>query len=72
MAKSLVMSFLTEAGKKATLNVPNVKGDITKEQILSVMNTVISKNIFATANGALSKVDSARIEDRSSTAIDLK
>ncbi|WP_234124509.1 DUF2922 domain-containing protein [Clostridium hydrogenum] len=72
MAKSLVMNFLTETGKKVALKVPNVKDDVTKDQILSVMNTVISKNIFTTSNGALSKVDSARIDDSTSTAIDLK
>lgn len=71
MAKNLVMTFLTETGKKSSLRVPNVKDNVTKDEVLSVMNTIIAKNIFAASEGSFVKVDSARIEDSSSSEISL-
>lgn len=69
MAKSLIMTFLTDEGKKASLNVSNVKDSITKDEVSTAMNTIIAKNIFSTANGKFVKMDSARIDERNNTAL---
>ncbi|MFL0252591.1 DUF2922 domain-containing protein [Clostridium neuense] len=69
MAKSLTMTFLTDGGKKATLNVPNVKDSLTKDEISAAANTIITKGVFNTANGKFVKIDSAKIEERNSTAL---
>ncbi|KOF57037.1 hypothetical protein AGR56_10725 [Clostridium sp. DMHC 10] len=69
MAKNLVMTFLTDTGKKASLNVSNVKDDITKDEVSNAMNTIITKGIFDTSNGKFSKIDSARIDEKNSTSL---
>lgn len=69
MAKSLVMTFLTDAGKKAALNVPNVNDSITKDEVSTAMTTIIAKNIFNSSNGRFAKIDSARIDEKNSTAL---
>lgn len=69
MAKSLVMTFLTDTGKKAALNVPNVNDSITKDEVSTAMTTIIAKNIFNSSNGRFAKIDSARIDEKNSTAL---
>lgn len=69
MAKSLVMTFLTDTGKKAALNVPKVKESITKDEVSTAMATIIAKNIFNSSNGRFVKVDSARIDEKNSTTL---
>lgn len=69
MAKSLVMTFLTDTGKKAALNVPSVKESITKDEVSTAMTTIIAKNIFNSSNGRFVKIDSARIDERNSTTL---
>lgn len=69
MAKSLVMTFLTDTGKKAALNVPSVKESITKDEVSTAMTTIIAKNIFNSSNGRFTKVDSARIDEKNSTTL---
>lgn len=69
MAKSLVMTFLTDTGKKSSLNVSNVNDSITKDEVSTAMNTIIAKNIFNTTNGRFAKIDSARIDEKNSTSL---
>jgi len=69
MAKSLVMTFLTDAGKKAALNVPSAKDSITKDEVSTAMNTIIAKNIFNSSNGRFVKIDSAKIDEKNSTTL---
>lgn len=69
MAKNLTMTFLTNGGKKANLNVPNVKDNITKDEISAAANTIITKGVFNTPSGKFVKIDSAKVEERSSTAL---
>lgn len=49
------MTFLTTAGLKTTLSVSCVKTSLTEDQVNTLMNTVISKNIFETNSGDLVK-----------------
>lgn len=69
MAKSLVMTFLTDTGKKAALNVPSVKDSVTKDEVSTAMTTIIAKNIFNSSNGRFVKVDSAKIDEKNSTTL---
>lgn len=69
MAKSLVMTFLTDTGKKASLNVSNAKDSITKDDVSTAMTTIIAKNIFNTSNGKFVKIDSAKIDEKNSTTL---
>ena len=72
MSKSLIMSFLTEEGKKASIRISNVKEGITDQEVKTAMETIIAKNIFTTKNGDLKTVDSAHIQDTSTVELEVK
>ncbi|HEX9027255.1 MAG TPA: DUF2922 domain-containing protein [Clostridium sp.] len=63
----LSMTFLTELGIKSTLSINGVKPTITQVQANALMDTIISKNVFLTASGALSKKESAQLTERKIT-----
>ena len=49
----LAMTFTTEGGKNTTLSISGVKSDITPTDANSLMDLIISKNIFSVDAGAL-------------------
>lgn len=69
MAKSLVMTFTNAGGKKVNYTLNNIKDGITNEEVSTVMNTILSKNIFTTNNGDLKTIDSAAITDKNITQL---
>jgi hypothetical protein len=72
MAKTLEMTFTTEQGKKALMRVNNVKDNVTKEEVATLMNTILSKNIFSTSSGDLKAIVSASITDKNITQLEVK
>ncbi len=72
MAKSLSMSFLDEAGKKASITVNNVKEDVTEAEVKAAMGLIIAKNIFFSTGGDLKTIDSAHVVERNSTSLSVK
>lgn len=70
--KTLVMTFLNEEGKKSSIRLNAVKDDLTSEQISSLMDTIIAKNVFLPTGGALKKKDSAQIVERNVSKIEVK
>lgn len=72
MSKSLIMNFLTEEGKKASVRISNVKEDITDLEVKTAMETIIAKNIFTTKNGDLKAIDSAHVQDTSVEELEVK
>ena len=71
MEYTLSMVFLTENGLKSTLSVSGVKSTITQAQANSLMDTIITKNIFLPNAGALSKKDSAQLTERKITKFEV-
>ncbi|OFI06497.1 hypothetical protein CLOACE_09970 [Clostridium acetireducens DSM 10703] len=71
MAKSLVMSFLNEDGKKSNVTINNAKGDVTSEEVKAAMNLIIEKNLFNSKGGDLVSSKEAYILDRVKTEIKL-
>lgn len=69
--KVLVMTFLTDQGKKASLRVKDVKDNLDELSVLSVMDTIIQKNIFVTTAGALSQKDSAEIVETTTQTLNI-
>ena len=74
----LVMRFLTATeGKYFTLSVDDIKADengvptVTEAEVNTLMDLVISKNIFASANGNLTGKKDAKIvtTDTSTVAV---
>ncbi len=57
----LEMNFLDEGGRKFTLSVDDPRIDLTDEEVRTVMDEIVSSNIFFTQAGDLVAPDSARI-----------
>ena len=63
----LSVVFLTETGVKSTLSVSGVKSTITQAQINTLMDLIISKNIFLPTSGALISKSGAQLTERKVT-----
>lgn len=72
MSKSLVMTFINSGGKKASINLSNVKDAATKEEVTALMNTIITQNIFSSTGGDFKQIDSAKFVQKSSEEISVK
>ena len=63
----LSMIFLTEQGLKSTISISGVKSTINQAQVKSLMDLIISKNIFLSASEALVSKDDAKLTERKIT-----
>ncbi len=57
----LELSFKKEDGKGAKIVVANAREDITSEEVKTVMEGIISKNIFAPSGMDLAQVEGAKV-----------
>nr|WP_312291997.1 DUF2922 domain-containing protein [Clostridium chromiireducens] len=69
MEYTLNMVFLTAGGKKTTFAVTDVDSAVTPAQVNSLMNTILSENIFTTSSGDLVSKSSASIVAKTVTEI---
>ena len=67
--KTLSMVFKNENGSNFTLTVDNPRENITAQEIQAAMDTVITKNIFATTGGPLVSKQDIKIIDRTTNDI---
>lgn len=63
----LSMVFLTDTGVKSTLSISGVKSTITEVEINTLMNTIITKNIFLGNSGAFISKSGAQLTERKIT-----
>jgi len=61
MVKTLEMVFRNENGKSVTLSLLEPKDNLTLAEVTTVMQDMISKNIFSTTTGDLVQIVEARI-----------
>ncbi|MEG1310894.1 MAG: DUF2922 domain-containing protein [Romboutsia sp.] len=71
ITKSLIMTFVNEVNKKVSLTVQDPREDITEEEIKSVMELVLAKNIFAPNGIDLVSVSEAKVVVTDTTPYDL-
>lgn len=67
----LTMNFITSTGSKSSMTISGVKSDLTKEQISSLMDKIIEKNIFQTKSGTFASKSGANVTERKITKYDL-
>lgn len=67
MAKTLELSFMTEAGKVSRLTIDNPKEPVDPALVKLSMQQIIASNIFATANGNYTGVEGAKVIERNVT-----
>ena len=68
---SLALTFVCENTKKNTISITGVKTDLTDEQVQTLMDTIVEKNIFATRNGGFVSKDSAKLIKKETTEYSL-
>jgi len=67
MEYTLSMTFLTAAGLKTNLSISGVKPTLTKDEVNTLMDNIIAKNIFTTNSGDLVKKSGAQLTQRQVT-----
>lgn len=71
MEHSLSLVFITSNGSKASITIPDVRDDLTNEEVIELMQVIIDNNTFLTKNGGLVTPYSAKKISRSSSVIDI-
>ena len=59
---NLVMKFLNKAGKSTTIRIPNVKDGLTALEANTLMDLLISTNIFYTGDQELVSRESSELD----------
>lgn len=61
--KVVRLSFTTVGGKTFTITIPDPREDLNQAEVLTVMNTIVSSNIFLTTSGALTGIRDLKVID---------
>jgi len=69
--KVLVMTFKNEEGQNVSLRLRYPKATLTDNQVKTLMDTIIAKNIFATSGGDLVEKVSAVVQDTEAQSFQL-
>lgn len=69
---TLSMSFTCTNNKKSTISIDGIKADLSDEQVIALMDTIIEKNAFETKNGYLVSKASAQIVQKNVNKIILE
>ena len=71
MDYTLTMTFLTSGDQKSTFSISGIKPDITKDEIKTLMNTIIEKNVFFAQSGALVAISAAQVTQKKVTKFEV-
>lgn len=72
MAKRLEMVFKDMENKSMKITVDNVRDDLTDAEVKIAMETILAKDVFATAAGNLTAISEANIVDTSVTELNVE
>lgn len=67
----LLMTFMTQFGRKVSLFVTDPREDITESEIKAVMDLIIEKNIFAPSGEDIVSAKDAKVVQTETTESDL-
>lgn len=71
MNKDLVMVFINDIAKKVTIRVKDVKEDVTAAQVKTLMDVIITHNIFNLNGGSLKTKESAKLVQSTQEILDV-
>lgn len=71
MDYTLSMTFLTESGEKSNLLISDVKEDISRDEAIALMETIISNNIFENSKGAFIDKYAAQLTEKAVTKFEI-
>ncbi len=63
-SQTLRMVFRSQGGTSMTISLDNPRTDVTAAEIETVMDTIITKNIFSTNGGDLASKYDIKVVDR--------
>ncbi|WP_446898612.1 DUF2922 domain-containing protein [Clostridium sp. LBM24168] len=72
MERSVIMNFLNESGQKTSIKVSNIKTDLTDAEVKTVMEAIITNNIFEYKGGDLRTIDSAHVAENETIDLNVK
>ncbi len=61
MEKTLQMVFQNQIGKNTSINIGQVKDELTDAEVKALMELIVSRNIFETSGGDLVTIMSASV-----------
>ena len=67
----LELSFIKEDGKTAKITIANAREDLTPVEVKTVMENIVSKDIFAPGGLGLVEVDNAKVVITQEEELDL-
>jgi hypothetical protein len=70
--KSLIMTFLNQAGSRASITLPGVRDDVNELEVSATMDSIVASNIFESSGGDLVTKHSAQITERTVTALEVR
>ncbi len=71
MSKTLELVFVNAAGSKVTLRVTEPKEDLQAAEIKTVMDEIVTQDIFTSTGGSLVGVAGARVVSRDVAELEL-
>ncbi|OPJ64895.1 DUF2922 domain-containing protein [Clostridium oryzae] len=71
MEYTLSMTFINTTGDKVSISVSDVKSNLTKDEAVSLMNTIIANDIFVSDGGSLVSKYGAQLTQRNATKFDI-
>ncbi len=72
MEYSLTMNFVSAAGAKVPMTISGVKENLTKEEIVALMDAVLANDIFISKSGTLVSKSGAQLTQRQTTKIEVQ
>lgn len=70
--RSLVMTFINQLGQRTILTLPDIREDLTEQEVSVVMDSIVSRNIFESTGGDLITKHSAQITEKQITALEVR
>lgn len=71
MEYTLSLTFINASGDKASLSISGAKPTLTKDEVNSLMDTIIAKDVFVNKGSALVSKYSAQLTKKEITKFDL-
>lgn len=71
MDYSLTMTFINTSGDKTSLTISGVKDTLTKEDVTTLMDTIIENDIFVSNGASLVSKYGAQLTQRQTTKFDI-
>ncbi|MDX8361926.1 DUF2922 domain-containing protein [Cytobacillus sp. IB215316] len=71
MAKTLELKFGNEEGKVSTISIEYPTEPVDSTHVSSVMDTILSSNVFTSSGGEFTSEKGARVVERNVTDIEI-